>query len=162
MLTDSEIRALIILPKIITSKDPATGYKEEDGHQRCRMKLESASGDGKEFSIFINQNDTFRENFSIGLRYKTMDKALGAVTLVRYNGAHGETSRNQDNHYHQPHIHYITAAGMQSGSNEPQESHREVTDKYDIFEDALRCFFEDIGVGNYLPYFPELMQIRIF
>ncbi len=161
MLTDEEIQYLIDAPKKITSKHPTKGYTEENGHKRCYLELAGISADGKNFSIFINQNNTFQENFSIGLRYKTKDKAFGSVTLIRYNGSHGETRKNQDNHYHQPHIHRLTAIETKSGSTDPQEKHRKVTGKYNAFEDALTCFFEDIHVQNHFQFFPELRQTRL-
>ena len=100
--------------------------------------------------------------FSIGLRYQTNIKAVGTITLVRYNGPHGESSRNPDGHCAQPHIHRITAQELASGNTNPQESHREITDQYSTFEQALRIFFEDIGVTNDAEYFPEALQPRLF
>ena len=158
MLTDQEIQDLIRSPKEIKEKIPVRGYKEEHGHRRCNLKLESTEDkEIKLFSVFIRQNSFFLENFSIGLRYQTNDRMLGSVTLVRYNGPHGETSRSQDGHYAEPHIHRITAGEIESGSIQPQESHREITDRYSTLEEALNIFFFDIGVVNYSEYFPELL-----
>ena len=108
------------------------------------------------------QNEKFIENFSIGLRYKTGDDSLGTITLIRYNGPHGETSRSPDGHYNKPHIHRITASEIASGSTQPQECHREITDRYQTYEQALPIFFGDIGVENYKKYFPELLQQSLF
>ena len=96
------------------------------------------------------------------MRYQTNDRMLGSVTLVRYNGPHGETSRSQDGHYAKPHIHRITAQEIESGSIQPQESHRENTDRYNTLEEALSIFFFDVGVINYSDYFPELLQRSLF
>ena len=158
MLTDQEIQDLIRSPKEIKEKIPVRGYKEDYGHRRCNLKLESTEDEeAKLFSVFILQNSFFLENFSIGLRYQTNDRMLGSVTLVRYNGPHGETSRSQDGHYAEPHIHRITAGEIESGNIQPQESHREITDRYSTLEEALNIFFSDIGVINYSEYFPELL-----
>ena len=73
--------------------------------------------------------------------------------MVRYNGPHGESSRDPDGHYASPHIHRITQAESAKGSVEPPEKHRELTDRYDTFEEALLVFFSDIGVSNYAEYF---------
>ncbi len=93
MLTDQEIQDLITSHKKIKEKVPAEGYKENNEHRRCTLALESIPEISNVFSVFIRQNKTFIENFSIGLRYKTEDKVLGSVTLIRYNGSHGEKSR---------------------------------------------------------------------
>ena len=42
MLTDQEIQELLVLPKQITKRDPAKGYKEEGSHKRCNLVLESS------------------------------------------------------------------------------------------------------------------------
>ncbi len=153
MLIDQEILDLIRSPKEIKRKVPNTGYKDENNHKRCTLTLETSEGES--FGVFIRQNNTFIENYSMGLRYQTNNRDLGWITLVRYNGPHGETSLSQDGHYEKPHIHRITAAEIGSGSTQPQEKKREITDRYLTFEQALVVFFSDIGVKKYLKYFPE-------
>lgn len=60
MLTDQEIQDLIKSPKEIKEKIPVRGYKEENGHRRCNLKLESTEEDEvKLFSVFIRQNSFF-------------------------------------------------------------------------------------------------------
>ncbi len=110
MMTEQDIKAMITIAKKIIQKTPVKGYKEEDGNKRCQLTL--VGGGGNKFSVFIRQNTTFIENFSIGLRYKTRNRELGNITLVRYNGPHGEASRHQDDHYNKPHIHRITEAEL--------------------------------------------------
>jgi hypothetical protein len=114
------------------------------------------------FTVFIRQSDKFIENFSIGLRYKTKDRTLGTVTLIRYNGLHGETNRGPDGHFGRPHIHRVNAMELAEGNREPQERHREITDRYSTYEEALSVFFVDIGASNYLDYFGELRQLELF
>ena len=159
MLTDQEIQALIKSPKEIKEKVPVKGYNDINKHKRCDLTLQTS--EGKSFGVFVRQNKTFIENFSIGLRYQTNDRELGSITLVRYNGPHGETSRSQNGHYDKPHIHSMTATEMDSGSTQPQEKHREITDRYHTFEQALEVFFGDIGARNYLEYFPESRQMSL-
>ncbi|MCY4082081.1 MAG: hypothetical protein OXF54_17695 [Caldilineaceae bacterium] len=101
ILTDQQIQELLGIPKTISEKTPAKGYKEENNQRRCDLELEAKSDDGVRFSVFIRQNSKFIENFSIGLCYQTNLKSPGTVTLVRYNGAHGESSRHLDGHYAQ-------------------------------------------------------------
>ena len=162
MLTNDEIQGLITTPKKITDKSPARSYREEDGYRRGSLTLESVGSEIERFSVFIRQNIQFIENYSIGLRYQIKDKDLGSVTLIRYNGPHGESSRDEDGHFGKSHIHRITAEELQSGSIQPQESHREITDRYSTFENALVVFFQDAGVTNWKDYFPELSQGTLF
>ena len=157
MLTDAQIQELIAMPKRILSKEPANGYKEEGAQRRCNLVLAaSPPGDG-EFDVFIRQNLEFVENFSIGLHCKASAHPKG-ITLIRYNGPHGESSRDPDGHYAAPHIHRITQEESAKGSVEPQEKHRELTDRYNTFEQALPVFFSDVGVSNYDKYFAEQMD----
>ena len=162
MLTDDEIQSLISSPKRIENKDPAQGYRPQSRHRRCDLQLKSSIDDVKTFTVFVRQNIVFIENFSIGLRYQTGDPILGSITLVRYNGPHGESSRDPDGHYARSHIHCITAAEIASGNSQPQERHRTITDRYSTFEEGLRVFFSDLAVVNYADYFPELQQGRLF
>ncbi len=159
MLTDQAIQDLIRSPKEIKRKVPNTGYKDENNHKRCALTLQNQEGES--FWVFIRQNNNFIENYSIGLRYQTNNSELGSITLVRYNGPHGETSRSQNGHYDKPHIHRMTATEMDSGSTQPQEKYREITNGYNTFEQALEVFFGDIGVINYLEYFPESRQMSL-
>ena len=76
-MTDEEIAQMIGAPKTIVSKTPMKGYREQNGHRRCDVELRSESvGDGT-FRVFVRQNLMFIENFSIGLRYRSDDPALG-------------------------------------------------------------------------------------
>lgn len=152
MLTDAQIQELIAMPKRILNKEPARGYRREGVHRRCRLALATVHPGNGEFNVFTRQNIEFVENFSIGLHCKTSAHPRG-ITLVRYNGPHGESSRDPDGHYASPHIHRITQAESAKGSVEPPEKHRELTDRYDTFEEALLVFFSDIGVSNYAEYF---------
>ncbi|MDE0068094.1 MAG: hypothetical protein OXO48_00150 [Caldilineaceae bacterium] len=162
ILTDQQIQDLLQIPKRIAEKTPATGYTEENNQRRCDLELEALPDNGGKFSVFIRQNSKFIENFSIGLRYQTNTKTLGTITLVRYNGPHGESSRHPDGHYARPHNHRLTAQEIASGSVQPQEHHREFTSRYSSLEQALRTFFEDIGVVGYAEHFPEAIQPSFF
>lgn len=162
ILTDDDIRSLIHLPKMIESKSPAVGYREANGQRRCDLEMQAASNDGVSFSVFVRQNVTFNENFSVGLRYSTGDTRLGSLTLVRYNGPHGEYSRHPDGHFAKPHIHRITAAEIASGSSEPQERSREITNRYSTLDSALLVFFDDIKATDFETHFPNLRQARLF
>ena len=160
MATDSRIQALIEIPKTIVRRVPAKGFRMEGNHNGCDVELNAAAENGVKFSVFIRQNREFIENFSIGLRCQVNMPPPKTVTLVRYNGPHGEASRDPDGHYALPHIHRITERELASGSFEPPEKCREITDRYQTLEEALSVFFGDIGAANYGEHFPELLQMR--
>ena len=162
MLTDQDIHDLIRLPKTIVAKRPATDYREQDGNSRCDMDLQSSEGDVKVFSVFIRRHLRFARNFSIGLRYVANEGKPTTITLVRYNGPHGESSRTPDGHYAKAHIHYLTEEELAAGHTMPQENRREFTSAYGTFEEALRVFFDDTSTSNYRDYFPDLNQGRLF
>ena len=162
VLTDQQIEDLITLPKVVLEKAPASGYREENRNDRCDLRLSDAAGRDLQFSIFIRLHRVFIENFSIGLRYQTGDTKLGTITLVRYNGAHGETIIQPDGHYSRCHIHRITEEEILSGSAEPQEKQRDITNRYTTSDQALRVFFSDTSVRDYYTFFPELLQGRLF
>lgn len=163
MLTDDEIQGLLERPKAIASKTPRAGYKIEGGHRRADLTLEgTVGGSVAAFSVFIRQNLRFIENFSVGLRYRSNLAGLGDVTLIRYNGPHGDLSIHPDGHYAKPHIHRVTAAELASGSREPKERHRTITDQYTTFDDALRVFFSDLNINGVQMFFPNLLQRQMF
>ena len=163
MLTDQQIQDLVVHPKAITRKDPSKGYRQENRQRRCDLELESTLDGNITFPVFVRQNTEFIENFSIGLRYRiAASQTLGTITLVRYNGPHGETSRHSDGHFAKSHVHRITESEIESGSTQPQESDREITYRYNTFEQALVVFFNDIHVTNSEDYFPRLLKGSLF
>ena len=161
-MTDPEIHALITSPKTIISKEPARGYREDNSQRRCDLRLVATTDDATPFRVFIRQSLAFLENFSIGLSYSARTPASGSITLVRYNGPHGEVSREPDGHYAKPHIHRIAAEEIAAGSIRPQARQREITDRYATLEQAIAIFFQDTAVANYAQYFPELLQGSLF
>ena len=166
MLTDADIDDLIRRPKRIVKKSPASNYREDGQNKRCDLELVDIEDERLEYRVFIRQNTNFIENFTIGLSHRPQgDPTLRTLTLVRYNGPHGEYSRNADGHYAVPHIHRITEEEIASGSFQPQERHRELTDRYSTYETALKVFWGDVGVRdeeNIDRYFPGLLQSWMF
>ena len=166
MLTDADIADLISRPKRIVKKSPASGYREDGQNRRCDLELVDIEDELLKYGVFIRQNTNFIENFTIGLSHRPQsDPTIRTLTLVRYNGPHGEYSINPDGHYAVPHIHRITESEIASGSYQPQERHRELTDRYSTYETALKVFWGDVGVRdetNINRYFPGLLQSRMF
>ena len=162
LLSNQNIQDLIRLPKAIRAKTPTRGYREEQGSRRCELDLVPLRALDCVFPVFIRQNLKFTENFSIGLRYSDEQKNSIPLTLVRYNGPHGESSRTADGHYAKSHIHLLTADELAKGHSQPQERHREITDQYATLEEALRVFFHDTSTQNYEEFFPGILQTRLF
>ena len=162
MLNDQEIHSLIQCPKLIVARSPRSGYREYDGHNRCDLDLIAEADQVTQFSVFIRQNTKFIENFSIGLRYRTGNRDVGTITLVRYNGPHGEYSRAADMHFAKPHIHYLTGEELAEGHLQPRERNRELTDLYFTLDEAIYVFLQDISATNGSRYFPALPQLRMF
>ena len=158
-MTDKDIQSLINTPKRIQKKEPRKGYKAENNHKRCNLILIGGENN-KRFEVFIRQNQDFIENFSIGLQYK-MPSLENHVTLIRYNGPHGQIKRNETDHHPEPHIHRITQEEIQSGSFNPKMKNMKITDKYNTFEEGLSVFLIDVGISNWKEYFPELEQGRL-
>ena len=144
------------------SKVPVRGLREESGHRRCNLTLHAPTDSTVRFEVFIRQTLRYIENFSLGLIYHPRDKGHGAITLVRYNGAHGEQMLTPDGHYAQPHIHYLTAEELARGYLQPRALRRVLTDRFSTLEDAIPVFLQDIGVSNVNTYFEDLTQGKLF
>ena len=112
-MTDNEIQTLINTSKQIYKKEPRNRYKEESNYKRCNLTLRGRENDGINFDVFIRQNQTFIENFSIGLICK-FSELSSPVQLIRYNGSHD--SRDNIIHHLKPHIHCVTQEEIQSGN----------------------------------------------
>ncbi len=120
-LAELDLQELRELPKVIQGRVPRHDFREEDGHRRGQLDLLSISAPRLQFQVFIRQNTRFIENFSIGLQYPTSYRIPGTITLVRYNGSHGEEAMSPDGHFARPHIHYLTAQELVEGYLQPRE-----------------------------------------
>jgi len=109
------------------------------------MSLESEDGEER-FTVFMRKNETFAENFSIGLEYHP---ATGPTfTLLRCNGPHGqhvELGVEPDAHYAY-HIHGALADRVNEGNF--SERHATVVDGYASYEEALQFFIRHVGIED--------------
>ncbi len=163
MLSNREIDELIKCPKIIIDASPKHGMgidRKNSFVKRKNLNLKSTAKDCT-FDLFIRQNTLLIEDFSIGLLYKTEDKIFGKITLIRYNGEHGQSDWSKDNHYSAFHIHRITEELLIKGIYEPKEI--ELTDKFSTFDSALNLFLKFVNVKNITEYFPHYEeQLSLF
>lgn len=158
MLDNSQIDALVSEPKQVTDRKPAADYRLDRGSYRCDLELESIGEPKHRFAVFVRRHAEFAENFSIGLMYRSDHPRFRTVTLVRYNGPHGESSYSEDGHFSRPHIHYMRESELNRGHSVPQPRCRELTDRFTTFDQALNCFFTDTNIADYGLYFPHLTQ----
>ncbi|MFH1096966.1 MAG: hypothetical protein V1749_05665 [Candidatus Desantisbacteria bacterium] len=143
---------LIICPKQIT-ESPHKEMRLEKGSFRNDFELESII-DKTRYSAFMRKNESFHENFSIGLIVYPKDE-LGSLVLLRYNGPHGEHVNDlSDLHPHFGfHIHEARAENIEKGVS--SEKYAELTESYGSYEEALTHFLKRINVKNASKYFAK-------
>ena len=155
MLSNKQIDDLIRCPKMIIDASPKHGMaidRKNSFVKRKNLSLRSTADDYN-FDIFIRENTMLIENFSIGLLYKTEDKNFGKITLIRYNGEHGQNDWSRDRHYSAFHVHSITEDLLLQGIYEAKEI--TLTDKFSTFDSALNLFLKSVNVKNITEYFPH-------
>jgi len=148
MYTDNLISGLIEIPKFIV--DPPKNIEPRGGYSKRKFFMKS-DDHLHDFSAFINHNETFQENFSIGLVYISKSD-LGKVVLLRCNGAHGE--HESAKHHIACHIHYSTADRINNKLR--PEGKIEMTNEYVTIEEAIQYFIKKIGLNaeDRRKYFP--------
>ena len=156
-MKDSEIKELIEIEKIIT-EGPKDSFILKQGSLRNDFNLES-SVNSRKFHAFIRINETFSEDFSIGLVY--INGEGKSICIVRCNGKHYHKNkiRNNDN-LNDFHVHIATEDAI---SNElSPEQYAEVTQSYATWQDALSYFCKYVNIKGADKYFPNLNQPSLF
>ena len=133
------------------------------GSLRNDFRLESeedSANDKTKFSAFMRINESFPENFSIGLMVYPKDQS-GSFCLLRYNGPHGDHVNDLlDPHPHVGfHIHEARAESIESGFS--PERFAELTDDFGSYEEALIHFLKRTNVINIDQYF-DIRQLPLF
>lgn len=140
MYTDELIAELITCKKVIVEA-PKTN-PDSRGSTKRGFLLSSQDGT-HEFSAFISQNNTFAENFSLGLVYKLKDEK-GTVCLLRVNGLHGGTIEIP--HHSYCHVHTTLAEDI--NNNIKAERHIEECKEYTTIEQAIQYFLKRVNVSS--------------
>ena len=158
VMSQDEIERLIHCPKVVTEpprREPAT----ERGNSRNGARLKAKDGD-EEFSMFVRINDSFNENFSIGLVFHPRD-GRPDIQLLRCNGPHGPHVENYDDPitHNEYHVHLATTQAMEAG--EAPERHAEVNKQHASYEEALRYFLFEINLVDPDRYFPGASQLLL-
>ena len=154
-----ELEEIIICPKSII-EPPRKEMRLERGSLRNDFGLESIS-DKIKFSAFMRKNESFPENFSIGLIVYPNDES-GSFCLLRYNGPHGDHVNNlldPDPHCGF-HIHKATAENIEKGFS--SELYATSTESYGSYEEALIHFLETIKAKNADQYFYMQPKLPLF
>ena len=112
------------------------------------------------FTGFINQNNYFLENYSVGLVHKNKNE-YGKVILLRCNGLHG--GHIEIPHHLGCHIHTATSERINKGLK--PEGHIEMTNKYLTKEQAIQFYIRKINLDlkDRLKHFPPPnIQMEMF
>ena len=149
IFTDELLANLISCPKIIVDAPKRTIAVR--GSDKIKFSLES-SDHNHSFIGFISKNQTFQENFSIGLVYNPKDEK-GKIVLMRVNGPHGPTENMP--HHSGPHVHLATADRINSGLK--PEGSIEINVPYISIEEAIQYYVKRINIDiiDIHKYFPS-------
>jgi len=158
MLTNKKIEELITCSKIIIDATPKQGMAADNKTALIKRKnLNLTSQDEKhQFTVFIRQNTMLVEQFSIGLLYHLNKFNIKNITLIRFNGEHGQQDWSKDNHYNSFHIHSINEVLLKQRIFEPKEI--TITNKYNTFHSALFEFIDHVNIVNYVDFFPNFKK----
>lgn len=159
MLTNTKIEELIKCPKYIFEANPKQGMPSDTKStliKRKNLKLKSDEDETCQFTVFMRQNTMLIEQFSIGLLYNLESINFRRVTLIRFNGEHGQTDWSKDNHYNSFHIHYLNEELLKQRIFEPKLI--VITNKFNTFHSALFEFFNHVNIVNFIDFFPNIKK----
>jgi hypothetical protein len=154
--SELDIDGLISCPKLIV-EPPKKQMRLERGILRNDMGLHSVDGD-LNFAVFMRINETFRENFSIGLTHSPSDEP-GELCLLRFNGPHGEFLGAPDTPHFVYHIHRATPESILAGLR--PERGGKATSLYASYDQALYHFLKMVNVENMQEFFADLTQMDL-
>lgn len=160
--SQQELEELIVRPKRII-EPPRKDMRLERGSLRNDFGLESLEdniNDTMKFSAFMRKNESFPENFSIGLIVYPKDES-GSFCLLRYNGPHGDHVNDllDPRPHYGFHIHKAKAENIAEGFS--SELYAELTESYGSYEEALTHFLKRINIINVDQYF-KMRQMPLF
>ncbi len=152
LLTDIEIQRLIEEQKPLPDDfESRIILKPKRGHSE--KELDIIGVEENQFRIILRQSLINPLDFSVILAY--LPKQTNQVFLLRrYNGKSHEHTNKIERHlpFYDFHIHTATERYQRAGFKE--EWYAETTNRYNIFEEAVRCMFQDCGL--LLPPNPQM------
>lgn len=150
LFTDDLIVELISCSKFISEAPKYVNAVR--GSEKIRFAMLSTDGEHN-FSGFISKNQTFQENFSVGLVYNPKDEK-DKIVLIRVNGPHGP-NENAPPHHNGAHVHISTAERINSGLKPEGKIETEVP--YATIEDAVQYYVTRVNLDrkDCIKYFPR-------
>lgn len=148
IFTDEFIAELISCHKYISEAPKSMNAVR--GSDKIKFAMSSINGEHN-FTGFISKNQTFQENFSIGLVYCPKDEK-DKIVILRANGPHGLNENAP--HHDGPHVHISTAERINSGLK--PEGQIETDVPYATIVDALQYYIGRINLdrADCTKYFP--------
>lgn len=135
--SDQEIEELIQERKVL----PDDWYSRLIRPNKEKGELTVIGDKGNEFRIIVRPDDAMPLDFSVIL-VVIPPRSNQDFKLRRYNGQHGgHRNRIEKERIEEFHIHYATERYQRRGSKE--EAYALPTDRYNSYEDALRCLIQD-------------------
>ncbi|MBI5857401.1 MAG: hypothetical protein HZB42_07095 [Sphingobacteriales bacterium] len=138
MYTPELIEELINCQKKITEGVKTSPWGR--GYTKKEFKLSSID-DQYLFRGFMNQNDAFQEDYSIGLVYEPKGEK-GRVCLLRVNGLHGGTKVIP----HHAYCHEHTALAEDLNNGIKREKNIIKVDNYTTMEEAIQHYVKRINI----------------
>lgn len=161
-MKNEKIQELISCPKVIIEK-PKRSFKIKGMHKENDCVLQGINTEIK-FIVRMRKHTEFIENYSIMLDYYEPELEKN-IKLVRFNGPHSSTHKNtvinNETWSHKSHIHIATQEAIEAGQR--PENYAEITEEYQIFEEALLLFWKKINIQDDIEkYFPNIRQQSLF
>lgn len=143
IIDDEFINKLINCEKRIT--EFPSNFQIQSNRRQKVFRLESTDM-AYCFKAFYKINETFEENFSVGLIYTPRDSSN--ILLVRFNGPHGPVyNKDGNNPYHSTyHSHRTTAYTLLEGLKDG--SVVEENQQYSTHQEALGYFVKYVNIIN--------------
>lgn len=161
-MNNDKINELIVSPKRIINK-PKRAFRQKNQHFENDFTSKSLDS-GVEFLVRMRKHTQLIENFSIMLEYYSPELQKD-IKLIRFNGPHYGMHYNKviNSEYwnNKSHIHKATQEAIELGIR--AENFAEITEKYEIFEDALLLFWKKINIIDDIEtFFPNIRQKTLF
>lgn len=158
--SDTEFAKLIACRKSITDA-PRKDMSQDGAHRRNDFKCRAVNSDER-FRVFMRQNVSFPENFSIGLVHLRDNGS--ELVLLRCNGPHGPVVNDPLSDAYRPHADFhIHEARKDNIENDlSPEAGANATTEYGTFDDALAYFVRRCGIEEAEKHFPALDNPTLF
>ena len=140
ILTDEEINKLVKEPKALPYdwhiKNPPTKNNVE-----ILQTVQIIGENNTTFILKLRQNAVKSDNFCLTLAYKDIDSGK-LFHLKRYDSLAEHTNKIEKESFEGFHIHTATKRYQEFGLKR-EDVYAQITDRFDDYENALKCLLED-------------------